>query len=101
MSRNRDKEEEMKTRIKDLIKEKGYSLKEFSEKIGMSYPALYQIINGQPSMPSLIKISEALGVELWELFVDGREVATRYADNEVTDNRIICPKCGARFKLED
>ncbi len=91
----------METRIKHLIKEKGYTLKEFSEKIGMSYPALYQIINGQPSMPSLIKISEALGVELWELFVDGREVATRYSTDEVTDNTITCPKCGTRFKMEE
>lgn len=92
---------EKRHRIKELIKEKGYTQEEFAEVLGMSRNGLYQIINGIPSGPSLIKISEALGVELWELFVDGREVTTRYGSNEITDNRITCPKCGTRFKMEE
>lgn len=92
---------EKRHRIKELIKEKGYTQEEFAEVLGMSRNGLYQIINGIPSGPSLIKISEALGVELWELFVNGREVAMRYSTDEVTENRITCPRCGARFKLEE
>lgn len=92
---------EKKHRIKELIKEKGYTQEEFAELLGISRNGLYQIINGIPSGLSLVKIAEALGVELWELFVDGREVATRYSTDEVTDNRITCPRCGARFKLEE
>ena len=48
----------MTTRIKDLIKEKGYTQKDFAEKIGMTYQSFYQIINGQPSMPSLINTTK-------------------------------------------
>lgn len=89
----------MKTRIKELIKEKGYTLQDFAAKIGMTYPGLYQIINGQPSMPSLIKIAEALGVELWELFADGREIAARYQEQHQTPDAMRCPRCGARLTI--
>ena len=90
----------MTTRIKDLIKEKGYTQKDFAEKIGMTYQSFYQIINGQPSMPSLIKIAEALGVELWELFADGREIAAKYQENAAAlADGIRCPACGALIAL--
>lgn len=90
----------MTTRIKELIKEKGYTLQDFAAKIGMTYPGLYQIINGQPSMPSLIKIAEALGVELWELFADGREIAARYQEQHPTPDALRCPRCGARLTIK-
>lgn len=86
-------------RIKEIIKEKGYTQEELAEKLGMSRNGLYQIINGQPSMPSLIKIAEALGVELWELFADGREIAARYQEQHPTPDALRCPKCGARLTI--
>ena len=92
------KNKRMTTRIKELIKEKGYTLQDFAAKIGMTYPGLYQIINGQPSMPSLIKIAEALGVEMWELFADGRDIAARYQEQGAPD-ALRCPKCGARLTI--
>ena len=85
-------------RIKEIIKEKSYTQEELAEKLGMSRNGLYQIINGQPSMPSLIKIAEALGVELWELFADGREIAARYQEQGAPD-ALRCPKCGARLTI--
>ncbi len=85
-------------RIKEIIKEKGYTQEELAEKLGMSRNGLYQIINGQPSMPSLIKIAEALGVELWELFADGREIAAKYQEQGAPD-AMRCPKCGARLTI--
>ena len=89
----------MNTRIKELIKEKGYTQKDFAEKLGMTYQSLFQIINGQPSMPSLIKIAEALGVELWELFADGREIAAKYQEQHPTPDALRCPRCGARLTI--
>lgn len=89
----------MTKRIKELIKEKGYTQKDFAEKIGMTYQAFYQIINGQPSMPSLIKIADALGVEMWELFADGREIAARYQEQHPTPDALRCPRCGARLTI--
>lgn len=86
-------------RIKEIIKEKGYTQEELAEKLGMSRNGLYQIINGQPSMPSLIKIAEALGVELWELFADGREIAARYQEQDEETGTLLCPHCGNECEL--
>lgn len=96
LPKNYDK---MNTRIKELIKEKGYTQKDFAEKLGMTYQSLFQIINGQPSMPSLIKIAEALGVELWELFADGREIAARYQEQDEETGTLLCPHCGNECEL--
>ena len=52
-------------RIKEVIKEKGYTQKEFAEKLGMSTVGLAQIIAGKPSYTTLEKIAGALGVEIW------------------------------------
>lgn len=81
-----------KHRIKELIKEKGYTQEEFAELLGMSRNGLYQILNGIPSGQSLVKIAEALNVELWELFEEGRTIASKYQDSH---NEIRCPNCNA------
>lgn len=73
-------------RIKELIKEKGYTQKEFAKKIGMSPVGLSQIVNGNPSYTTMVKIAQALDVEVWELFVSRNEV-------------YICPNCGAKIRI--
>lgn len=86
-------------RIKSLIKEKGFAtLEEFARKLGMSRQALGKILQS-PSFPSLVKIAEALGVELWELFADGREIAERYQEQAAAPDALRCPKCGARLTI--
>lgn len=86
-------------RIKSLIKEKGFAtLEEFARKLGMSRQALGKILQS-PSFPSLVKIAEALGVELWELFADGREIAARYQEQAAAPDALRCPKCGARLTI--
>lgn len=87
-------------RIKSLIKEKGFAtLEEFARKLGMSRQALGKILQS-PSFPSLVKIAEALGVELWELFADGREIAARYQEQHPTPDALRCPRCGARLTIK-
>lgn len=83
---------EKKHRIKELIKEKGYTQEEFAEILGISRNGLYQILNGIPSGQSLVKIAEALNVELWELFEEGRAIASKYQGSQ---NEIRCPNCNA------
>ena len=61
-------------RIKEVIKEKGYTQKEFAEKLGMSTVGLAQIVAGKPSYTTLEKIAGALGVEIWELLVSKDEI---------------------------
>ena len=54
----------MEHRIKELIKEKGYTQQEFADLLGMSRVGLAQIVNGKPSYPTLEKIATALDVPM-------------------------------------
>ena len=88
---------EMEHRIKELIKEKGFTQQSLADKLGMSRIGLTQLVNGKPSFPTLEKIAEALDVPMWQLFATREEIVGEEQD----DNSITCPKCGARFKLEE
>lgn len=86
----------MEHRIKELIKEKGYTQQEFADLLGMSRVGLAQIVNGKPSYPTLEKIATALNVPMWQLFASPDEVK-----GEEDQNTIICPNCGKKFKMEE
>lgn len=76
----------MELRIKEVIKEKGYSVKSLAEKMNINRVNLSNMINGNPTVETLSKIAEALGVHITELFAK--------------DNGIICPHCGKFVPLE-
>lgn len=86
----------MEHRIKELIKEKGYTQQEFADLLGMSRVGLAQIVNGKPSYPTLEKIATALNVPMWQLFASPDEVK-----GEEDQNTITCPNCGKKFKMEE
>lgn len=48
--------------------EKGISVNEMSEKLGITRQSFYSIVNGNPTMSTLTKIAEILGVTVKELF---------------------------------
>ena len=82
-------------RIKELIKEKGYTQKEFAEKLGMTTVGLAQIIAGKPSYTTLEKIADALRVEVWELLVSKDEILGK------TDTVFLtCPHCGKNVNIK-
>lgn len=60
----------MKYRIKELCKEKDITLEELAKAINTSQSSISRIItgNGNPTMETLKKIAEALGVKLSDLF---------------------------------
>lgn len=58
----------MALRIKELIKEKGTTVKELAQKMGISNVGLSQHINGNPSVEVLERIASALDVDISELF---------------------------------
>lgn len=60
-------------RIKQLIKEKGYTQEEFAKSMGISRAGLVQQIE-RPSYPTLEKISSALDVPMWQLFASPDDV---------------------------
>ncbi len=82
-------------RIKELIKEKGYTQKEFANLLGMTTVGLSQIISGKPSYTTLEKIANALDVDIWELLVSKHEII------EKKDGTIICcPHCGKDITIK-
>ena len=82
-------------RIKEVIKENGYSLREFAEKLGMSTVGLAQIVAGKPSYTTLEKIADALGVEIWELLVSKDEIVGKKDGLSLT-----CPHCGKDINIK-
>lgn len=63
-------------RIKEVIKEKGFTIKSLADKLGIARESLSRMIVS-PSYPTLEKISTALDVPLWQLFASPEDVAEK------------------------
>lgn len=77
--------------IKSIIKQKGLTVEEVAERMGVSRVTLSQTLSGNPTMSTLQRIADALGCKVGEFFLDELE----------EKNFIVCPKCGARFELKE
>lgn len=75
---------ENKLRIREVMLEKGISVNEMSEKLGITRQSFYSIVNGNPTMSTLAKIAEILGVTVKKLFKD--ESNGNISDNEKEEN---------------
>ena len=84
----------MSHRIKELIREKGYTQQQFADKLGINRVTLNYHLNGKPSYPTLDRIAETLGVEMWELFTTREEILAK------SPGEITCPYCENRFSLK-
>ena len=82
-------------RIKELIKEKGYTQEQFAQILGVTRISLVKTISGNPSYETLRRISDALEVPMWQLFASLEEVKAE------DKNTITCPVCHSKFKLEE
>lgn len=78
----------MENRIKEVIKEKGYTMKSFAEKLGIARESLFSIIKN-PSSPTLEKLSKALDVPVWQFFASPDDVRT-----------VRCPHCGKEIRVK-
>lgn len=78
----------MSLRIKEILKEKGMTQKELAQKMGVAEISLSRSVNGAPTLTTLEKIADALGVEVSELFAPSRNV-------------IRCPHCGALLEFSE
>lgn len=60
----------MNLRLKDILEEKGISLVVLSERTGIEKGNLSSIANNKknPTVETLERISNALGIQIWELF---------------------------------
>lgn len=88
-----DKEEkEITKRIKTLLKEHGYTLTEFADKLGTSKQNLLAKLKS-PSYPTLEEIAKGLEIPMWKLFASEKEVRDDMA------MKMPCPHCGNMIKI--
>lgn len=55
-------------RIKEVCKEKGITVSQLAEKMGIKQESLSRAINGNPTLETLERIASALDVDVPELF---------------------------------
>ncbi len=55
-------------RVKQIAKERGLTMAKLAEQLGMHPVNLSNALNGNPTLSTLTKIADALGVEVVELF---------------------------------
>jgi transcriptional regulator with XRE-family HTH domain len=77
----------MGLRIKEVIKEKGYTVNSLAEKMDINRVGLSRHINGNPSVEVLQKIADALNVNIVELFEPARK------------DEFTCPNCGIKLNV--
>ena len=77
----------MDLRIKEILHEKGVSMSWLSKETNIASETLYRVGSRNPTIGTLQKIADALGVPFIELFV------------AKGDCRDICPKWGMKFEV--
>lgn len=86
----------MELRIKEILKEKGLTLKDVAERTGTDSSNLASMLKkGNPKLNTLEDIAHALGVEVYELFVRNEEPVKEAAK----DNQALVMLNGEVFKL--
>lgn len=80
----------MPLRIKEVIKERGTTVQDLAERMGITRVGLSQHINGNPSVEVLERIASALGCPVIELF-----------EQPKTDTvSLTCPHCGKNINIK-
>ena len=73
-------------RIKEAIKERGYTVADVAKKMGLNPSALSQTINGNPTFEKLQEIAKVLECNVSALIQEDKIIFT-------------CPCCGAELQL--
>ena len=76
--------------IKDAMKRYGTSVNEIAERMGISRVTLSTHINGNPSTEVLLRIADAIGCPVTELFEQPKKDALT----------INCPHCGKSINIK-
>lgn len=77
-------------KIKDAIKRHGTSVNEIADKMGITRFTLSTHINGNPSTEILLRIADAIGCDITELFNSSQSDTTS----------ITCPHCGKPITIK-
>ena len=84
----------MELRIKQILRERNITQQQLADMLGITRSAITQQLAGKPSLVTLEKIAEALGVEMWELFTSRSDIIKK------DHNTIICPVCGTKIEFK-
>ena len=79
--------------VKSIIKQKGYTIEQVAEKIGVTRVTLSQNLSRNPTVATLQRVADAIGCKVGDFFLD--------ESSSEDPNTIICPKCGAKFELKE
>ena len=77
-------------RIKEAIKEHGTTINEVSEKMEISRFTLSTHVNGNPSTEILLRIADAIGCPVTELFEQPKKDSLS----------LTCPHCGKDINIK-
>lgn len=78
----------MKEIVKHLCKEKGITLKDLAEKIGIARESLTRALDGNPTLSTIQGIATALDVNITDLFEQPEQAS-----------EFMCPNCGTRLTV--
>jgi len=73
-------------RVQAICKQKGITMQQLSDKLGITYQALYASLSGNPTLSRLGDIANILEVDIVDLF-------------DKKSNSLTCPKCGTDLEL--
>ena len=79
-------------RIKEILKEKGITLSQLADTMGVSRQALSRQVAGKLLVEKAEEIANVLDVPIWQLFASSEEV-------QKENNNIVCPHCGNSIKV--
>ena len=79
-------------RIKEILKEKGITLSQLADTMGVSRQALSRQVAGKLLVEKAEEIANALNVPMWQLFASSEEV-------QKGNSNIVCPHCGNPIKV--
>lgn len=83
-------------RIKEVLKEKGFTQQMLADEMNVSLSAVKQMVSADSLTTSTLeKIATALNVPMWQLFVSPEEVQPK------TDGLTLsCPHCGKNISIK-
>lgn len=73
--------------IKKVIKERGLSVKEVADRMGITSVGLSQHINGNPTIQVLERIADAIGCNVGDFFSS-------------SSGNLTCPHCGKNINIK-
>lgn len=89
--------EQYKTRIPELMHERGWTKAELGRRMGITEAGVTRIIQGDGVPLSMMeRAATALGVQVWELLATRQQVIMSASS---VRHDVLCPKCGRRIGL--